>query len=230
MAWASTTRAAGASAQGARADPTAATHPRLRTKDSCTRQRCGDPGGLADPDRACPLEPQTNWHPPADQVLATHTASRTRHGKAVGPRGPVLHTSGSAQRQREAGSPRCGHRARRRRRNQTPSGSACSGTVQRAQQLERSRSSRHRRGNCHESASHPSLSHFAHAVQRIAHQLRGPAPPVVRPTATKLRRQTATRHDWIGAGPRQLHALVGQRAHLQPIDARNRPRQIFSLA
>jgi len=184
IAWASTTRAAGASAQGARADPTAATHPRLRTKDSCTRQRCGDPGGLADPDRACPLEPQTNWHPPADQVLATHTASRTRRGKAVGPRGPVLHTSGSAQRQREAGSPRCGHRARRRRRNQTPSGSACSGTVQKAQQLERSRSSRHRRGNCHESASRRSSSRSAHAVQRLAAHL-PPAVDNTTPTAAR---------------------------------------------
>jgi hypothetical protein len=41
------------------------------------------------------------------------------------------------------------------------------------------------------------------AAPRIAHQLRGPAPPAVRPTATKLRRQTATRHDRSDAGSRQ---------------------------
>jgi hypothetical protein len=54
---------------------------------------------------------------------------------------------------------------------------------------------------------------FSGAAQRLAHQLRGPAPPAVRPAAAKLRRQTAGRHDWSDAGPRQLHALVRRRAY-----------------
>jgi hypothetical protein len=220
IAWTSTTRAVGASAQGARADPTAATHPKLRTKDSCTRQRCGDPGGLADPDQACRLEPQTNWHPPADQVLATHTASRTRCGRAAGPRGLALHTFGSTRLRREAGSPRCEHRDRRRRRNQTPSCSACSGTVQRAQQLEQSRSSRHRRGNCRESASRRSFSRSARAVQRLATHL----PPAVdqpytdRRPAAKPRRARRAKTKPPDRAAREAKAAGGQ---VQPLVGRN---------
>jgi hypothetical protein len=36
---------------------------------------------------------------------------------------------------------------------------------------------------------------FSGAAQRLAHQLRGPAPPAVRPAATKLRRSEARCHD-----------------------------------